>query len=171
MSRHFDRRGRARGVTVIELMLVVVVLALLFTIAIPSFRNASLGARLSAGANNLLASVQLARSEAIKRNAAMTLCASSDGVTCAASGGWEQGWIVMDAAATVIQRQEPLPDGYRMAQSGGTVALNFQPIGIGATAAVVTVCRDDPVGSQERVVTITASGATYVSSTNAGTCP
>lgn len=165
------RKVYAGGMTMIELMVVTVVLAILMMIAVPSFRDASLGSRLSAAANNLLASAQFARSEAIKRNLAVTLCASADGAACAASGGWEQGWIILDAAAEVIQYQQGLSSGYRVTQTGGTSALSFQPIGIGATAATFTVCRDDPVGSQERVLSISATGSAYVTTTTAGSCP
>src|SRR5262245_54788327 len=107
------RRHGADGFTLIEMMVTIAIAALLFAIGVPMFRNASLGARLSAGANNLLASVQLARSEAIKRNVQVTLCASSDGATCAAAGGWEQGWIIIDPDGDLIQRQESLPNGYK----------------------------------------------------------
>jgi type IV fimbrial biogenesis protein FimT len=162
-------RGRERGLTMIELMIAVIILASLIAVAVPSFRDASLGSRLAATANDLLASVQLARSEAIKRNVAVTLCASSDGTTCAGSGGWEQGWIVL-AAGLVIQVQQALPAGYLLTQSGGTAPLNFQPIGIGATAATFTACRDDPDGAQERVLTVSATGAAYVTRTTTGVC-
>jgi type IV fimbrial biogenesis protein FimT len=157
----------------IELLITVVVMAILMAIAIPSFRNASLGSQLAAAANNLLASVQLARSEAIKRNTAMTLCASGDGASCAGSGGWEQGWIIIiDPAdpASVLQRQQGLPDKYLVSQAGGTAPISFQPIGVGATAASFTVCRDDPDGSQERVVTVSATGSARVTITNTGSC-
>jgi type IV fimbrial biogenesis protein FimT len=157
----------------IELLITVVVMAILMAIAIPSFRNASLGSQLAAAANNLLASVQLARSEAIKRNTAMTLCASADGASCAGSGGWEQGWIIIiDPAdpASVLQRQQGLPDKYLVSQAGGTAPISFQPIGVGATAASFTVCRDDPDGSQERVVTVSATGSARVTITNTGSC-
>ena len=170
----FGRKALARGMTMIEILITVVILAILMAIAVPSFQNASLGSRLSASANDLLASVQLARSEAIKRNVAVTLCASADGATCAGGGGWEQGWItVIDplGVATVLQHQQSLPDGYLVTQAGGTAQLDFQPIGIGATSAVFTVCRDDPEGSQERVATVTASGSASVTRTETGTCP
>jgi len=166
-----NRKVYARGMTMIELMIATFVFAILVMIAVPSFQNASLGSRLAAAANNLLASVQLARSEAIKRNQTVTLCASSDGATCAASGGWEQGWIIVDTAAAVIQHQQGLSVGYRVTQTGGTSALSFQSIGIGATAATFTVCRDDPLGAQERVLSVSASGAAYVATTTTGTCP
>ena len=163
------RRAHARGMTLTELMITLAVAAVLMVIGVPSFKNASLGSRLSAAANNLLASVQLARSEAIKRNVAVTLCASADGATCAASGGWEQGWIIV-ASGAVMQVQQGLPTGYLLTQSGGTAPLSFQPIGIGASAATFTVCRNDPVGSQERVLNVTAAGMAFVTRTTTGTC-
>jgi type IV fimbrial biogenesis protein FimT len=165
------RHARSRGFTLIELMVVLTIAALLFAIGVPMFRNAALGGRLSAAANNLLASIQLARSEAIKRNLPVTVCASSDGATCAGGGGWEQGWIVVDSGAVVIQKQAGLPDGYQMTQAGGTTPIAFQPVGIGATTAAITVCRDDPLGSQERVLTVRAAGYSHVTTTMTGVCP
>jgi type IV fimbrial biogenesis protein FimT len=162
---------RARGFTLIELMVTIVVLAILLSIAIPSFNDASLSSKLSGFANNLLASVQLARSEAIKSNTVVTLCASANGTTCAASGGWQQGWIVRDVANRVLQHQQALQTGFRVTQAGGNAVLSFQPIGVGATAATFTVCRNAPLGNQERVVTISATGVAYVTRTEAGACP
>ena len=164
-------RARARGFTILELMVVSVIIALIFAIAVPSFRDLALGSHLSSTAHNLLASVQFARSEAIKRNATVSVCASSDGATCAGSGGWEQGWIVRDASGAVYQRVQAQDAGYHVTQTGGTLPLSFQPIGIGASAAVFTVCRNDPIGIQERVVSVRASGQSYVTNTETGTCP
>ena len=162
---------RARGFTLVEMMTALAVLAVLLAIGIPTFRDVALGSRLTASANDLLASVQLARSEAIKRNLTVTVCASADGATCAAGGGWEQGWIVVDSGANVLQRQAALPDGFVMSQAGGVVPLAFEAIGIGATAATVTVCRDDPIGTQERLVSISAAGSARVTTTMTGACP
>jgi type IV fimbrial biogenesis protein FimT len=169
-----DRPARERGFTMMELLVAVSIAAVLFAIGVPMFRDAALGSRLSAAANNLLASVQLARSEAIKRNVNVTLCASSDGTSCAGAGGWEQGWItIIDPAdpSTVVQYQQGLPAGYQMTQTGGTTDLVFQPIGIGASAAEITVCRLDPIGSQERVLSLRATGTANVTATTAGVCP
>ncbi|GAB3343405.1 GspH/FimT family pseudopilin [Marilutibacter aestuarii] len=93
-----DRRrgglaGPARGFTLVELMITVVVMGVLLAIGVPSFRYVQNSARISAPANELVASVQLARAEAIRRNGRMALCSSSDGATCAAGGAWN-GWIV-----------------------------------------------------------------------------
>jgi type IV fimbrial biogenesis protein FimT len=151
-------------------MVTIAVIAVLLAIAVPSFNNATLGGKLSSYANNFVASLHLARSEAIKRNAAVTLCVSTNGTSCA-SGGWEQGWIVRAADGTVIQRQQALPTGLKVTEAGGAASLSFQPSGVGATSATVTICRATPtVGGQERVVSISATGQATVSRTTAGAC-
>jgi type IV fimbrial biogenesis protein FimT len=160
-----------RGFTLIELMVTIAIMAILLMIAVPSFSNATLGSKLSAYANSLAASAHLARSEAIKRNAPVELCVSSNGTSCATSGGWEQGWIVRAANETVIQYQQALPTGLKIL-SGTTTSVNFAPSGVGANiAATFTVCRATPtVGAQERVVSITATGRPSVKKTNVGAC-
>ena len=75
-----------RGFTLIEMMVTIAVMAMLLMIAVPSFRNASLSSQLRSAANDFIASSNLARSEAIKRGSAVTLCVSADGSTCAAGG-------------------------------------------------------------------------------------
>jgi len=164
------RASRPSGFTLVELMVSLAVLAILLALAVPSFQNATLGARLSGYANDLLASTQLARSEAIKRNAPVTLCRSTDGTTCATTGSWHVGWIVRLADGTVLQRQQPLPSEFRITQ-GTFGAITFPATVAGVTPATFTVCRASPVGKQERVVTVTASGAASVRMTETGTCP
>jgi type IV fimbrial biogenesis protein FimT len=159
------------GVTLIELMFAIAILAILVTVAVPSFRDASLTSRLSSISNDLLASIQVARSESIKSNSVTTLCTSDDGTTCAGSGDWEQGWIILDKDGVVIQSHAALPNGYKVAEASATEVLLFEPIGVGATAASFTVCRDDPVGNQERIVTVTATGMASVTRTTDGACP
>lgn len=166
-----QRRGGSPacgGFTVVELMVAVAVLAVLLALAVPNFNDASLSARLNGFANSLVASAQVARSEAIKRNRDITLCRSANGTSCAASGGWEQGWIILNGA-TVLQYQQALPTEFSI--TGGPVGgVTFPATVVGTTAATLTVCRKTPVGSEERVVTISGTGAAYVSTTTTGTC-
>ena len=168
------RAGSARGFTLVELMVAVLVLAVLVTLAVPSFNNAALSGKLGGFANDLVAGAQLARSEAIKRNVNVTLCASEDGETCGTTAGWEVGWIVIadtDPDDTIVDRHAALPEEFRVIPAGGVEEIVFPPTVVGATVASLTVCRAEPVGSQERVVSFKASGSTQVTRTETGTCP
>jgi type IV fimbrial biogenesis protein FimT len=162
-----------RGFTLMELLVALAIAAILFAIGVPTIRNVATGSQLSSSANDLLASIQLARSEAIKRNLSVSVCPSSNGdADCDLGDDWEVGWmVVVESTDEVIQREAALPDGYRMTQDGGTAALVFRPIGLAGNPAVITACREDPLGSQERVLTLRAAGTAQVTNTTTGVCP
>lgn len=79
--------GREGGFTLIELMLAIALLGILLGIAIPTYRDVILNQRLTNAANDLHAALSFARSEAVKRNANVTLQQ--------AAGGWINGWRVL----------------------------------------------------------------------------
>ncbi len=87
-------RHSARGLTLIELMVTVVVLAILLAIGVPSFREFYLNNRITSQINMLHSHLLLARSEAVKRNRAALVCGrAADSLPCA-DRDWSQGWVV-----------------------------------------------------------------------------
>lgn len=85
-------RSNQRGFTIIELMITILVLAVLVAVAAPSFTRQIQNNRVLAIADELQGAFALARSEAIKRAAAVSVCASTDGLECGAN--WNDGFIV-----------------------------------------------------------------------------
>lgn len=92
-ARPGGARAHAGGFTLVELAITVVVLAVLVGISIPLFTGLINGSRLTGNANELVAALQIARSEAIRRNVRTTICQSADGLTCANATPW-RGWII-----------------------------------------------------------------------------
>ena len=165
------RLARSEGFTLIELLVTITVAAVLLAFAAPSFQNASLSSKLSDNANRLVASAAMARSEAIKRNSPVTLCASADAGSCAVTGSWEQGWIVL-SGTTVVRHEPPAPSGFKIIEASAIRTISFQPTGVGSTQATFIVCRATPTpGTQEREVTVSATGrASIRRPATAGSC-
>ena len=77
-----------KGFTLIELMVTISVLAILLTIAVPSFRTFVLNNRITGQANDMMTALNYARSEAIKRGLPVSMSSNSG------TADWSTGWIV-----------------------------------------------------------------------------
>jgi type IV fimbrial biogenesis protein FimT len=93
-------RTSQRGFSLMELMVVLAVAGVILGLAIPNMREFILNNRLTGDANDLLAAFNLARTEAVKRQLPVVICATADteATPPVCSGGWAQGassaWIV-----------------------------------------------------------------------------
>lgn len=122
--RVFAGSSRSGGVSLVEVMVAVAILAIIAAVGIPAFNNVMLTNRLAAASNELVGSLQLARSEAVRRGARVAVCASSTGNSC--SGGWTDGWVVFEdrnrdgavSPGETILRSHAGPAGLQVLASG-----------------------------------------------------
>lgn len=169
---------RPRGVTLIELVIAIGVVAILSMVAVPSFKELRYNAARTSAVNDFLHGVFLARSESIKRSQVVTLCKSRDGATCADRASWQEGWMIF-----VNGRDDHLPERDPDEQiifvhSGwqdGTIVSNraaysFRPYRQAVVNGTIVFC--DPRGSAHaRAIIISHTGRPRVSQRDASNRP
>lgn len=131
-------RASTRGFTLFELMITIAVAGVLAAVAVPNMRDFVRNNRLASAANDLLRASQVARSEAIKRQRVVAVCASanpdSDDAEC--SNGSFTGWIVFEDVNNTWQRE------------AGEEVLEREQVGAGVTV----------VNDNDGIVSFTATG-------------
>ncbi|MEJ2669864.1 MAG: GspH/FimT family pseudopilin [Gammaproteobacteria bacterium] len=91
------------GMSLIELMATLAIAAILTAMAIPGYSTFIMNNRAVATFNTFTSALQYARSEAIRRNTNITVCASQDFLNCGPSNEWEKGWIICDSSACGVE--------------------------------------------------------------------
>ena len=121
-------RARAAGFTLLEALVVMALLGVMVSLAAPAMSALRLQHRLQAEAEGLWSSLVLARSEALRRQQRVTVCARAQGLasTCDASGLWQQGWLVfadangnaqLDPGEALLEARDAVPDPLRLTVS------------------------------------------------------
>jgi type IV fimbrial biogenesis protein FimT len=117
------------GFSVVELMVAVTIAAILAALAVPSMRTFLQNDRMWGEQNTLVMSLNQARSEAIKQDlaAGVTICTSSDGISCSGSGNWSNGWIVQNPldATHPLQSVPAMPTSNTLKEVGGNNQFVF----------------------------------------------
>ncbi|MHA6914994.1 GspH/FimT family pseudopilin [Ralstonia pseudosolanacearum] len=176
--------GRARGFTLVELVIVIAIVAILVMFAAPSFQSTIQSARTTIEVNSLVSDLQFARSEAIKRGQPVSLCVSSDGATCLGSNKWQAGWIVfndvngsgaIDSSSDVVLRRRATfagSDTFVASPTTTVLTYNREGFATGLTNGTVTlVLHTAPVNKQAtRCVAINVVGRQVVQNAGTGSC-
>lgn len=156
----YGKPSASRGFTLIELMVTVGVMVILAAIAAPSMSELIDNRRAAGQAEELVASLQLARAEAIRRNARVTVCAGT-GVVCSGSTTWGN-WTIFGrdktaaTATTDVIRDTSASSTVQV--TGPATGIVYKPSGMIDTQLQLQVTKS----SHQRCLTVLISGVVTV---------
>ena len=155
------------GLTLPEVLITLVIVAVLLTVATPAMKSLIASQRISAIAREVHGSFMLARSEAVKRRTAISLCKTTNGTTCSASGNdWDSGWLVftdadsdgvLEAGDELIKVFAALPDDVSLVWNQGNDA-SFDSRGQARLAGTFSLCEPTPTGDEVRELVLSLTG-------------
>lgn len=159
-----SNRRTSAGVTLMELIMVVAVVAVVTLVAVPGMRSFVLDSRMSTVANDLSASIRLARSKAVAVN--------RDVIFQPKAGNWKDGWrsfVDQNAngsfdSGTDLEIEDYSGNGdFTASGTGASGAITFKSSGLPATLnpwpGPVIFCDEKGRG---REIYVSSTGATRV---------
>ncbi|HEX2138609.1 MAG TPA: GspH/FimT family pseudopilin [Woeseiaceae bacterium] len=152
------RRKGIQGFTLYELIVTMAVAAIILSFGVPGFMTFIDNNRATTHTNDLVTALNLARSEATRRGAAITVCSSANNATCSGSTDWSTGWVVRSAAGDVL-RVWPERSGGAGVVSGNVSQIQFlSPGSLGAGAPLMQIRLPDCTGNNGRDVSVNGAG-------------
>ncbi|MBS0287752.1 MAG: GspH/FimT family pseudopilin [Proteobacteria bacterium] len=170
------------GFTLIELMVTISILAIVMLLAIPDFTSTIKRNTISNMSNDLITSLNYARSEAIKRGVSVSVCATQDANYGACGSSWNLGWLIFvnptggstltnTATAPLLKIQKITDQNATIAVAPNVGITTYNSSGFPATATAnvnFTIKSTGCTGDAGRIISISATGRPSSASTN---CP
>lgn len=170
-----------RGFSLIELMIAIGIVAITAVIAVPSFIGTTNRYKAMSEVSGFAGDLGFARSEAIKQGSSVTICVSSDGVTCLAANNWEQGWIMFSdpnankTVGTIIRRQKSFTTSDTFIADNSASSITYSrdgfTIGLPGTGVVTVTLHTTPTDNQTtQCVAISKTGRHVTQAAGTGAC-
>jgi type IV fimbrial biogenesis protein FimT len=149
-----DMQKEAAGYTLLEAVIAMAVVAVLASIAIPSWQSARATVHAGKTRTEMLETIMAAVRHSAAAGTEVVLCRPVDITVerCSNTTNWSDGWALFadlngnrlrDANEPVVHRQKALTGGVKLWTTGGRTRLIFQPNGSNAGSNVTfTLCDD-----------------------------
>jgi type IV fimbrial biogenesis protein FimT len=179
LNRH-DNGRKQLGLTLVELTATMAIVGILASVAAPNLNQLLRSSGQVTTVNDFMHTVFLARSEAIKRNAVVSICRSVDGESCAnKSANWEKGWIVFintdhdspanrDASEEILHRHAAWSRGR---VTSNRLSYSFRPYSQGDVNGTIVFCAAAGDTQDARAIIISHTGRPRVSKRDANNKP
>ncbi len=139
-----------RGITAIELIMGLAVLATLTALSLPTFRDLTTSTQARSAKSQLFLALNLARSRAVTTESHVVLCPSANQLSCDDTAQWHQGWLVFldqDRNGTrgpeesIINVGQAFPPGIALSSTEGRKHIIYRADGSsGGSNVTFTVC-------------------------------
>lgn len=172
------KNKKTSGFTLMELIIILAIVAILASMAAPSFSNIIQTNRMSTQYNELLGTLSLARSEAVKRGVSATVCKSDNGSSC--GGSWHEGWLafvdidrdgVVDSGEEVVRIHSALSGGNTLVFARNRVTYDSDGLATGFTGTFTLCDSRGDTDSKGLVVSNTGRVRQAVDSDSLAGCP
>jgi type IV fimbrial biogenesis protein FimT len=158
------------GITLVELLIAIGIVAILACIAMPAFSSAFEASRASSARNALLGSYMTAVSSAASAGSHAVLCPSSDGATCLGDPDWSSGWIVFldadgnrehQASEAILSQHGALLGKVRLRSTVGRTRIVIQGNGGNAGSNVTFTLCDGRGAAKAETLVLSNSGVLH----------
>lgn len=139
-------RSGAGGFSVLELMVTVAVIAIIAGIATPSMSRLMMSNRLAAAGNEIVAGLNLARMEAVRRRVRVTMCPSVNGSACGGAD-WKR-FIVRAADGTVLRDTSLSAGNYTVTSTAASLTFAATGFNTGANGRIAACSTRLPSDNQ-----------------------